>query len=177
MQYVAFLRAINLGATRKLSMATVREALTSAGYTDVDTFRATGNVRVSSSRRSPERVRADLERVLAEAAGFDVPTVVVTPAELAATCAEAQALALTAQRRYVAWLPEPLSAAAVAELRAWDVPGEGVHVGTRHLHWWADVPTPDARIFARATLRRLGIADATSRDLAVVATLTERWTR
>lgn len=173
--YVAFLRAINLGATRKLPMATVTACLADAGYDDVATYLATGNVRVTTRRRSTSTVRSHLEQVLAAAAGFEVPTAVVTTAELTATYEEALALDVGAARRYVAFLPDPPSAGARAELEAWDVPGEGVHLGARHLHWWTDGSTTTARIFQPVTLRRLGLADATTRDLKVVTTLAERW--
>jgi uncharacterized protein (DUF1697 family) len=173
--YVAFLRAINLGAKRKLPMAVVKDHLADAGYTDVDTHLATGNVRVTTGTRSAAKVRADLERLFAEAGGFDVPTAVLAPSELTATFEEAQALGVTALRRYVAFLPDPAPAAARAALAEWDVEGEGAHLGERHLHWWTDGGTTTARIFSPATLKRLGLQLATTRDLKVVTTLTERW--
>lgn len=173
--YVALLRAINLGARRKLPMAQVKACLAEAGYSDVETHLATGNVRVGTDRRSAAAVRRDLEHVFADAAGFAVPTAVVTPAELSATYAEALALGVHAPRRYVAFLPDPAPEEAVPVLAAWDVPGEGAHLGQRHLHWWVEGGTTTARIFQPATLKRLGLALATSRDLKVVATLAERW--
>lgn len=173
--YVAFLRAINLGPTRKLPMALVKEHLAAAGYTDVDTYLATGNVRVTTGTRSAAKVRADLERRFGEAGGFEVPTAVLTPAELAATYEEAQALDVTALRRYVAFLPDPAPDEARTALASWDVEGEGAHLGARHLHWWTDGGTTTARIFNPSTLKRLGLQLATTRDLKVVTTLAERW--
>ena len=173
--YVAFLRAINLGPTRKLPMALVKEALAAAGCTDVETHLATGNVRVTTGARSTAKVRADLERVLAEAGGFEVPTAVLTPAELTATYDEAVALDVDAPKRYVAFLPDPPSGEARETLSAWDAEGEGVHLGARHLHWWTDGGATTARIFQPATLKRLGLQLATTRDLKVVTTLRERW--
>ena len=173
--YVAFLRAINLGAKRKLPMALVKEHLAAAGYTDVETHLATGNVRVTTGARSTAKVRADLETRFAGAGGFEVPTAVLTPAELTATFEEAQALQVTAARRYVAFLPDPAPDEARATLAEWDADGEGVHLGERHLHWWTDGGTTTARIFQPATLKRLGLQLATTRDLKVVTTLAERW--
>ena len=173
--YVAFLRAINLGPKRKLPMALVEEHLAAAGYTDVDTYLATGNVRVTTGARSTAKVRADLERHFAEAGGFEVPTAVLTPAELTATYEEARALDVEAARRYVAFLPDPPSEEARATLADWDADGEGVHLGERHLHWWTDGGTTTARIFQPAQLKRLGLQLATTRDLKVVTTLAARW--
>ncbi len=173
--YVAFLRAINLGAKRKLPMALVKEHLAAAGYAEVETHLATGNVRVTTGARSSAKVRADLETRFAEAGGFDVPTAVLTPAELSATYDEALALDVDALRRYVAFLPDPPSEDARAALAEWDAESEGVHLGERHLHWWTDGGTTTARIFQPAQLKRLGLQLATTRDLKVVTTLAERW--
>lgn len=175
-RYVAFLRAINLGATRRFPMTAVRQCLAEAGYDDVTTHLATGNVLVHTRRRSAGAVRDHLEQVFAAAAGFEVPTVVLTPDELTATYAEARALPVTAPKRYVAFLPDPPPEEARRELATWDHSGEGVHLGARHLHWWLDGRSAtEAVIFKPATLRRLGIPGATTRDLSVVATLAERW--
>jgi uncharacterized protein (DUF1697 family) len=173
--YVAFLRAINLGPRRKLPMAAVKDCLAEAGYDDAATHLATGNVRVSTGRRSSAAVRTDLEKVFAGAAGFEVPTAVVTPAELTEVYHEALGLEVDATRRYVAFLPDAPSSEARAQLDAWNADGEGVHLGARHMHWWTDGSTTAARIFQPSTLKRLGLSQATTRDLKVVATLAERW--
>ena len=73
--YIAFLRAINLGATRKFSKAAIVRACEAAGFTDVETYINSGNVRVSTPLRSVAKVEAALEKAFAEEAGFEVPTV------------------------------------------------------------------------------------------------------
>ena len=82
--YVAFLRAINLGATRKFPKDAIRAATEAAGGSDVETYINTGNVRVTTPLRSRARVEAALERAFAAEAGFEVPTIVFTPKELVA---------------------------------------------------------------------------------------------
>src|SRR3990170_2320186 len=74
--YVAFLRAINLGATRKFPKADIVSATEAAGGTDVATYINTGNVRLSSTMRSRGRVEAALEQAYAAERGFPVPTIV-----------------------------------------------------------------------------------------------------
>ncbi|WP_457207426.1 DUF1697 domain-containing protein, partial [Nocardioides sp. P5_C9_2] len=91
--YVAFLRAINLGATRKFPKDAIRAAVESTGARDVETYINTGNVRLTSGRRSTTRVAADLEEAFAADRGFAVPTVVLTPAELVVIAADAEELA------------------------------------------------------------------------------------
>ena len=50
--YVAFLRAINLGSTRKFPKEAVKAAVEKAGGTAVETYINTGNVRFDSTLRS-----------------------------------------------------------------------------------------------------------------------------
>jgi uncharacterized protein (DUF1697 family) len=169
---IAFLRAINLGKNRRFAMADLKECLAAAGFPDVETYLATGNIRVGTRMRSRSRLEERLEEVFEACTGFAVPTIVVTPAELRAVHDAATALELTAARRYVTFLKEPLSAEAKAEIDAWDAPGEGARAMDRAVVWWLDHPSQAAR-FSNARAERHAVA--TTRDLKVVATLAERW--
>ncbi|MDV6231724.1 MULTISPECIES: DUF1697 domain-containing protein [Rhodococcus] len=78
-EWVVLLRGINVGGIN-IKMADLREALTSAGFTDVRTVLATGNVLLGSSL-SVDAVKAQAESTLAQAFGYqawvsvlDVPT-------------------------------------------------------------------------------------------------------
>lgn len=97
--YAAFLRAVNLGARRKLPMATVRRVLPELlGYQAVRTYIASGNlvVTVAEAASGPDegtdaaaaRHAAAIAGVLGEVAGFEVPTVVLTRAALGAVLTE-----------------------------------------------------------------------------------------
>jgi uncharacterized protein (DUF1697 family) len=154
-------------------MAEVRACLTAAGFEKVETYIQTGNVRVVSRLRSRERVEAELERAFADHVGFEVPTMVVSPAELTATYAEAVAADVGAARRYVSFLKEPPDPAAKEAIEAWNQPGEGARVLGRAILWWLDHPTAAAKM-SNARMERL-VGTATTRDLKVVATLAERW--
>ena len=50
--YVAFLRAINLGAKRKFPQDAIKTATEAAGGSDVETYINTGNVRLTHPSRS-----------------------------------------------------------------------------------------------------------------------------
>ena len=63
---LAFLRAINLGATRKFPKAEIVAATEAAGGTDVATHINTGNVRLATRMRSRERIEAALEAAYLE---------------------------------------------------------------------------------------------------------------
>ena len=76
--YVAFLRAINLGATRKFPKDAIKAAAEKAGFTDVETYINTGNLRVTTRMRSRAKVEAALEKAFLEDRGFEVPTIAFT---------------------------------------------------------------------------------------------------
>lgn len=171
--HVAFLRAINLGKNRRLPMTQVQTTLAEAGFTGVQTYLATGNVRVETSKRSRGAVEKEIERALEASAGFVVPTIVVSPEELSELYAEALSLQVPAQRRYLTFLKDEPPAEAVDRFDGWDAPGEGAKVLGRAVYWWLDHPTAAAKLSNALVERHIGTA--TTRDLKVVATLAERW--
>lgn len=79
---IVLLRGVNLAGRNRVSMSELRDALAEAGFTDVGTYVQSGNVVLSSSKPA-KRVRAEVERLLAERFGLDVGVVVRTRAELA----------------------------------------------------------------------------------------------
>ena len=68
-QYAAFLRGVNVGGVN-LKMADVATALSDAGFADVRTILATGNVTLSSPKAAGT-VRATAEKALRKAFGYD----------------------------------------------------------------------------------------------------------
>ncbi len=170
---LAFLRAINLGKNRRVPMAQLKEVLGSAGYTGVETHLATGNVRVETPKRSRASVEKDIEGILSRTFGFEVPTIVLSPKELAQVYDEAVALDVSAQRKYLTLLKDEPTQEVIEELDAWAAPGEGAKVLGRAVYWWIDHPNAAARMSNARVERQLGTA--TTRDLKVIATLAERW--
>jgi uncharacterized protein (DUF1697 family) len=84
--YVALLRAVNVGGTGKLSMVQLKAMCEDAGFTQVRTYIASGNV-VFKSAATPKRVKSELEARLLAYAGKPVGVVVRTAAEMAAVLA------------------------------------------------------------------------------------------
>jgi uncharacterized protein (DUF1697 family) len=67
MRYAVFLRAINTG-DRRVKMADLRSAFVEAGYTDVSTFLASGNLALTARTRPSE---IDLSAVVEDRFGFE----------------------------------------------------------------------------------------------------------
>lgn len=84
--YIALLRAVNVGGTGKLPMADLRAMCEAAGFTQVRTYIASGNV-VLRSAGTAGQVKATLEAALARYAGKPVGVFVRTGAEMAAVLA------------------------------------------------------------------------------------------
>lgn len=79
-RYVAFLRAINVGG-HTVTMAELRSLVADAGFGDVSTFIASGNVLLSADAE-PTDVEQALEKAFADALGYAVETFVRTRQEL-----------------------------------------------------------------------------------------------
>jgi uncharacterized protein (DUF1697 family) len=84
--YVALLRAVNVGGTGKLPMATLKAMCGEAGFTRVETYIASGNV-VLDSKAKPASVKADLEARLHAHFGRAAGVIVRSAAEMAAVVA------------------------------------------------------------------------------------------
>lgn len=81
--YIALLRAVNVGGTGKLPMSELTAMCEAAGFEEVKTHIASGNV-VFVSDLSEAQVRKALEERLAAYAGKPVGVVVRTASEMAA---------------------------------------------------------------------------------------------
>jgi uncharacterized protein (DUF1697 family) len=81
--YIALLRAVNVGGTGKLPMTELKAMCEAAGFKQVQTYIASGNV-VFKSAKTEAQVKATLENALAAYAGKPVGAMVRTAAEMAA---------------------------------------------------------------------------------------------
>lgn len=174
--YVAFLRAINLGATRKFPRDDVRRVTEAAGGTAVATHLNTGNVLLTSARRSAAAVARDLATAYAADRGFEVPTIVLTPAELAEIAATGRAIQDEhgpVANHYVSLYSEPPTAPAARAAEQLDLPGERCVVHGRAAHLLLAGNIHDAKSSGRKEFKALG--EGTARTLGVLETLVQKW--
>jgi len=80
-EYVALLRAVNVGGTGKLPMSALAKLCEAAGLTEVRTYIASGNV-VFRSRSAEEQIRSALQDRLHAYAGKHIAVVVRTASEI-----------------------------------------------------------------------------------------------
>ncbi|SDR98388.1 DUF1697 domain-containing protein [Microlunatus soli] len=80
--WICLLRGVNLGARNKVNMAALRDALTTAGLSEVRTHLQSGNVIVRSAVRTPDKVAGSIGDLLRDRFSLDVPVIVRTPQQL-----------------------------------------------------------------------------------------------
>ncbi len=175
--YVAFLRAINLGANRKFPKDAIKAATEAAGFGGVETYINTGNVRLESTMRSVPRIAARLEAAYLADRGFAVPTVVLTPRELTDIVGEADQLWAAYGEpagHAVTLYPAPPSAEAVAAVTAYaEGTHDHVHVSGRWAHVLLGVNFHQSRLLASKEFGALG--QGTARNASVLRAISERW--
>jgi len=170
--YVGFLRAINLGAARKFPRDAIVAAVESIGFTAVATHINTGNVRFDTTMRSRARIETALEQAFHDTAGFEVPTIVMTPAELREALTQAEAFG-HGGRHYVSFLKQEPDPAQVAALEARSGAEEVARVGGRAVHLMLGENYHQARLTNAVVEKHLGVA--TNRNLTVVRAIVDKW--
>jgi len=174
--YVAFLRAINLGANRKFAKDDIRRAVEAAGFTEVETHINTGNVRFTTPMRSRAKIEAQLEAAFAEDRGFDVPTMVFTTAEVAGIAAEAATLGdedPELARHYIYFLKDELPAATVSQVEGLASDAGRMVVRGRVAHALLGPAYQAGQVDPLNAAKLLGVT--TSRNRTVVSAIAEKW--
>ena len=173
--YVAFLRAINLGPTRKFPKDAIRAAVESTGCTGVETYINTGNVLLSTRMRSRAKVESALEAAFLADRGFAVPTIAFTPAELRDIVADVDELWAEygePKAHAVTLFKEPPTTAAVAAVEALDL-GDVPVVRGRAAHVLLRENFHESKVLSSKEFAALG--KGTARYAKVIREITARW--
>lgn len=171
--WIGFLRAINLGATRKFPKASIVTAVERAGGTDVATYINSGNIRFDHPSEVREEVEVILEEEFLRDRGFEVPTVCVTPSELTRIAVDADRYGGHGGRHYVSVLKHEPTPDDIARIEAVASEKEGVKVAGRAVHLLLGPDYHTASLTNNVVEKHLGVA--TNRNLNVIRTLAEKW--
>ncbi|CAL9575328.1 hypothetical protein SUDANB120_04937 [Streptomyces sp. enrichment culture] len=82
--YAALLRGVNVGGSRKVPMAELREVLEGLGHGDVRTYLQSGNAVFTSARTDADGLARELEQAIEARFGFAVACLVLDGARLRA---------------------------------------------------------------------------------------------
>jgi uncharacterized protein (DUF1697 family) len=162
MIYIALLRAVNVGGIGKLPMADLKAICIDVGFTQVQTYIASGNV-VLHSTLSAAKVKAALEAKLLAYAGKPVGVLVRTGPEMAAVLADNPFPQCAPNRVVAIFLDTPPNADAA--IQATGRKDEEIALGTRELY----VHYGDG--MADSKLRIPAVQNGTARNMNTVSKL------
>ncbi len=156
-RHAAFMRGLNLGR-RRLTNDELRAAVAGAGFTDVQTFIASGNV-VFDGKAAPADEETALEAHLADALGYEVDTFVRTLDDVASVADhdpfdDPDPVA----KIHVMFFKDDVGAGAAAALDALGNSDDRFAVGGREVYWFRrgglTQTTIDLKALDRATGKR-----------------------
>ena len=129
--YIALLRAVNVGGTGKLPMTELKAMCIAAGFAQVQTYIASGNV-VFVADQTEQQVQAALGQRLAAYAGKPVGVIVRTAQEMAAVLADKPFPDAPGNRTVAIFLDSAPPADTVAQLKGQN--DELVQLGLREIY-------------------------------------------
>ena len=173
-RFVAFLRAVNVGG-RVVKMDALKETFESMGFTDVESFIASGNLVFSS--KGVKGLDGRIAKALGEALGFEVPAFVRTMDEIAAAALYAPFPGRDAARfptYLVGFLSRNLDAAGVERLSLLSTKDDLFHVRGRDFWWLSTYHQARPAITGRQLERALG-QPTTLRNVNTIRRMAERY--
>ena len=174
-RYIAFLRAINVGG-HTVKMDALRGLFESLGFSNVETFIASGNVLFETASKDLIILEKKIESKLREALGYDVATFIRTDTELKAVAnykafAQSQLDAATAFN--VAFLKELLDDKSNEKVAALRTDIDNFHPHGRELYWLCQKKQSEST-FSNAVLEKTLGKPSTIRGLATIQKIAKK---
>lgn len=160
--YIALLRAVNVGGTGKLPMADLRKLAEEAGFGNVQTYIASGNL-LFTSDLTETQVKKQLENALKAYAGKPIEVIVRTAEEMRAVELANPFKTAAYNRIGVLFLDHPMPRDTTKKAKG--VKNEEIEVGKREVY----VHYPDG--MGRSKLRIPAEEYGTTRNLNTVSRL------
>ena len=159
-KYIAFLRAINVGG-HTVRMDHLRRLFEALGFSDVQTFIASGNVIFDSTSGSARALEKKIENHLREELGYEVATFIRSPEELAAIAnykpfpdAETQA---EGNVLYIGFLPDEPADEAKERVLSLATEADDFHLYGRELYWLCRKKISESEVSGAALAKALGV--------------------
>lgn len=170
-RWIVLLRGINIGPNKRVPMPALRELLSGAGFGEVRTHLASGNV-VLESGGSSEKLTARFEQLIVERFGFPVAIVLRTRDELADVVGRNPlgSVAKDPKRYQVTFATDPLAPEAIRKLEALAAPSERLVAIGREVYSWHPAGVARSRLWTAIAGKGVGVT-ATSRNWNTVAAL------
>jgi uncharacterized protein (DUF1697 family) len=159
-RYVAFLRGINVGG-HIVKMEYLRSLFDALGFSNVETFIASGNVIFDSTSRSIKTLEKKIEVHLKSALGYEVATFIRSTSEVAAVAdyrpfpdAELKA---DGNALYIAFLADEPTDEAKQKVLSLSTDFDDFHVFGRELYWLRRKKISESEVSGVALARALGV--------------------
>jgi uncharacterized protein (DUF1697 family) len=178
-RYVAFLRALNVGGHHVVKMDRLRKLFEGEGFTNVETFIASGNVVFDGAGRpgKTDALERAIEEMLKAALGHEVSTFVRTGAELRALAAHdafSPSAVAKATAFNVVFLAGPLDAKGKKALMALKTRDDDFDVHGREIFWLSRVRQSESMI-SNAVLEKALRQRSTVRGISTVRKMAEKY--
>jgi uncharacterized protein (DUF1697 family) len=169
-RYIAFLRAINVGG-HIVPMVQLRQRFEALGFSNVETFIASGNVIFDAPARNTKKLEGTIEAALRKELGYEVTTFVRTPPEVARIAAykpfsDAE-LEAKGHELYLGFLTATPTAEAEAKLMSLASDEHAFHLAGREVYWLFRVRFSESRVTG-ATLEKTLKLPTTLRNVRTV---------
>lgn len=175
-KFIAFLRAINVDG-HNVKMDHLRQLFESLGFSNVETFIASGNVIFDAKTGNTKLLEKKIENKLQEALRYEVATFIRTDAELGEIAKYKPfprskldvAIALN-----IGFLAEALDDTSKQKLMALQTDIDDFHVHGREIYWLCSKKQSDSKISNVVIEKTLGMK-ATLRGVNTVNKMTEKY--
>ena len=174
--HAAFLRAVNLGASRQVRSKELCGCLERAGFDEVASFRTSGNVVFGAPGTTRELTRR-VERILADEFGFEVPVYLRTAAQVRAIAGRQpfppDQLELTQGKLQVALLPSKPGRRKGEEVLALATEEDRLVLDGTELYWLPSGGTQQSALDLPAINRSIG--PYTMRTMGTIETIAAKF--
>ncbi len=176
-RYIAFLRAINVGG-RRVKMDHLRKLFEALGFSNVETFIASGNVIFDSPAEDTRTLENRIEDHLRESLGYEVTTFVRSASELADISRhqpfDPSDLDAEGTSLYIAFLPTPPDAEVEQKLMAHRNEVDDFRIHRCEVYWLCRKKMSESE-FSGALLEKTMGTPATVRNATTVQKLVAKY--
>jgi uncharacterized protein (DUF1697 family) len=173
-KYIAFLRAINVGG-HVVKMDQLRRLFEQLGFSNVETFIASGNVIFDSPSKSSAALEKKIESSLQKSLGYPVATFLRTPAEVARIANYKPFPKLPDDAVvYVGFMDNEPDKKSQADLLAAATADDKFHVNGREVYWFIHTKFSESQ-FTGAKLEKLLGQATTLRNSTTVRKLAAKY--
>ena len=176
-KHIAFLRAINVGG-HNVKMDFLRQLFESLGFSNVETFIASGNIIFDAKAGNVKALEKKIETCLHEALGYEVATFIRTDAELTEIVSYRpfpQSKLDSAMALNIGFLAEPLDDSTKQKLMSLQTDIDDFHTHGREIYWLCKKKQSDSKISNVVIEKKLGVM-TTLRGVNTVKKIAEKYT-